>query len=120
LSAVHVRLCLFFPPQQDAFNKEKNHSHGSHSCQEKKACFNNQTSNQITEQNDCDFGSEGSNKKEGIEHQAGNKVSAFAVVDIKNTSGKTDETPIIRARMLHAINFFSEFILLSPFHPIGE
>jgi hypothetical protein len=54
-----------------------------------------------------------------LNHDESN-VSAFTVADIKNTRGITDEMPIVRARMLHAINFFSGFILLSPFHPICE
>jgi hypothetical protein len=44
--------------------------------------------------------------------------SALATgADIKNISGNTEEIPIAKARTLHAINFFSLFMIhLHPIH----
>ena len=36
---------------------------------------------------------------------------AFAVADIKKARGTTEEIPITKARKLHAINFFSNFMI---------
>jgi hypothetical protein len=58
---------------------------------------------------------------QGSDENASGTELVFAVAVIMNAKGKTEETPMVNARILHAINFFSiSMIHLHPTKYINE